>query len=102
MTSFIDQKVEQNNEMSMAFFGSGGGFSTRFNASSYQKVAVDGYLKQSHSLHKFPPRGFFPTFGRATPDISALGITYDLITRYCHSQTGGDASASSVVSVVCG
>lgn len=91
--------------MAIPYYGSGGGFSTQFNASSYQAAAVAGYLKQAHTLHKFPPNGTFSTYGRATPDVSGVGITYDLIYDYFHNQVGGPACASTVVSddiVACG
>ena len=78
-------------------FGSGGGFSLMFNASSYQSAAVAAYLKQASTLPKFPRSGSFPITGRATPDIAGLGEGYDVISMGSHIQVGGTSCSSPMV-----
>jgi tripeptidyl-peptidase-1 len=92
-TRFVNQKVGQP-EMASDQFGSGGGFSTQFNASTYQAAAVAAYLKQSSTLPKFPPLSQIPTGGRATPDIAGLGEGYQVYTEGQVESVGGTSCSS--------
>jgi len=57
---------------------SGGGFSNRWGQPSWQKTAVDYYLKNTLLL---PPAVRYNASGRAYPDISAQGTTYEVINQ---------------------
>ena len=74
-TRFDGQKVG-GEEVASDQFRSGGGFSTRLAQSpdaTWQSTMVAAYLKGAPQLP--PPHSFSP-FGRATPDVSALGENY--------------------------
>ena len=77
-------------------FGSGGGFSFRFNQSKaqWQAAAVAAYVEQGSGLPNFPPAGSFPALGRATPDVSGIGEGYQVYIS-CHAEPAGGTSASS-------
>jgi len=89
-TRFINQSVDQP-EMATDQFGSGGGFSTMFDAFDSQKAAVKHYLKNAKQL---PPKGMFPPGGRATPDVSGLGEGYQVYI-HGHPEPVGGTSASA-------
>jgi tripeptidyl-peptidase-1 len=89
-TRFIDQKVG-NPEMASDQFGSGGGFSTMFDAFKEQKAAVAQYLKIAKNL---PPKGSYPPGGRATPDVSALGEGFQVVANGQVSSIGGTSAAA--------
>lgn len=72
-------------------FGSGGGFSTMFDAFKEQKAAVAQYLKIAQNL---PPTGSFPPGGRATPDVSALGEGFQVVANGQISSIGGTSAAA--------
>ena len=90
-TRFIDQdpsKAEQTTDQ----FGSGGGFSSDFDRSNatWQEDQVSAYLKLGDQL---PPSWAFPANGRATPDVSALGEGFKVVTgRKCSTVGGTSAS----------
>lgn len=85
-------------EMAADQFGSGGGFSSLWNRSraSWQEEAVQAYVDRGRSggLDKFPPAGSFPTHGRATPDISALGEGYQVYVNGEVTSVGGTSASS--------
>jgi tripeptidyl-peptidase-1 len=57
----------------LAFFSSGGGFSTITARPSWQDSVVKKYLTNSSAI---PPTTDFNTSGRAIPDVAALGHNY--------------------------
>lgn len=59
-----------------ADFGSGGGFSDYFPQPAYQSQAVATYLA---TAKKLPAESFFNKSGRAYPDVSALGVSYEVV-----------------------
>lgn len=76
---------------------SGGGFTpssyfTRDNA-TWQEIAVSTYLQ---SGVKLPPRGKWDPKGRAVPDVSAVGVGFEVITQG-HAQPVSGTSASTPV-----
>lgn len=96
-TRFIDQKIGHS-EMASDSFGSGGGFSTMFDAFKDQVDAVNHYLQVAPNL---PPTGTFPAGGRATPDVSALGEGYQVISDgFVESVDGTSASAPAFAAMV--
>jgi hypothetical protein len=94
-TRFIDQKVG-NGEMASDQFGSGGGFSSRFNqtTATWQKDAVAAYVAQGSSLAKFPPTGAFNPLGRGTPDVAGLGEGYQVYISGQVEPVGGTSASS--------
>jgi tripeptidyl-peptidase-1 len=93
-TRFVNQTIGSS-EMAADQFGSGGGFSTRFNRSAapWQASAVAAYLDQAGSLPLFPPAGSFPPNGRATPDVALLGEGYQTTLRGNVVSVGGTSAS---------
>merc|ERR1711972_94553 len=89
-TRFIKQSVSQP-EMATDQFGSGGGFSTDFDAFKAQATAVKHYLSVAKDL---PPAGSFPPSGRATPDVSALGEGFQVIAGGEVQSVGGTSAST--------
>jgi len=89
-TRFIKQSVTEP-EMATDQFGSGGGFSTQFKQFKAQEKAVQHYLKIAKDL---PPAGSFPTTGRATPDVSALGEGFQVIAGGEVQSVGGTSAST--------
>jgi hypothetical protein len=56
---------------------SGGGFSTYFGVPSWQKKSVDYYFNNLKSTQK-PKQGYNPQ-GRGFPDISLIGVNYQVV-----------------------
>ncbi len=91
-TRFIDQdpsKAEQATDQ----FGSGGGFSSDFDRSNatWQENQVSAYLKLGDQL---PPSWAFPANGRATPDVSALGEGFQVISNGRDVPVGGTSAST--------
>ena len=91
-TRFIDQdpsKAEQATDQ----FGSGGGFSSDFDRSNatWQENQVSAYLKLGDQL---PPSWAFPANGRATPDVSALGEGFKVVTSGEVQPVGGTSAST--------
>ena len=84
--------------MSTDQFGSGGGFSSRFGAFKDQEEDIANYFKIAPQL---PPSDMFNKTGRATPDVSALGEGFQVITGG-HTQpvAGTSASAPTFAAVI--
>merc|ERR1712151_774241 len=78
-------------EMASDQFGSGGGFSTDFEAFADQASFVKQYLEIATGL---PPTGSFPPGGRATPDVSVLGQRYQTITNGVVKSIGGTSAST--------
>jgi len=92
-TRFVGQKVGAE-QMATDQFGSGGGFSGMFNISDnaqWQADAVKAYLAAAPQL---PPAASFPAFGRATPDVSALGEGYQVLQNGQVSSVGGTSAST--------
>ena len=94
-TRFVNQTVGSI-EMATDQFGSGGGFSALWNEShaAWQSEAVQKYLAKGATLKGFPPSGTFPTNGRATPDVSALGEGYQVYVSGKVESVGGTSASS--------
>jgi subtilase family serine protease len=96
-TRFVDQKVG-NEEMATDQFGSGGGFSSMFDAFKDQEEDIANYFKVAPQL---PPSDLFNKTGRATPDVAALGEGYQVITSGQTKPVGGtSASAPTFAAVI--
>jgi len=81
-----------------AVFFSGGGFSNYFKQPSYQKAAVEKYLK---ALPKGVYKGLYNPSGRAYPDVAALGRRYQIWWKGAPVLIGGtSASAPTFAAVV--
>lgn len=89
-TRFIDQTVGHG-EMASDQFGSGGGFSSMFDAFKEQNDAVAHYLKIAKNL---PPQGSFPPGGRATPDVSVLGEGFQVVGNGQVAPVGGTSASA--------
>jgi len=79
-TTFVDASPASE-EMATTYFGSGGGFSPRFDRSDapWQTKAVEEYLRIVPKGPPFPPQELLSSQGRGTPDISVLGWGYPII-----------------------
>lgn len=100
-TRFINNAAGTGPEMASDQFGSGGGFSTMFQAPDWQKQAVDSYFANVPASSQLPPAGSYPRGGRATPDISVLGEGYQTIYKGNPISVGGtSASAPAFAAMV--
>jgi tripeptidyl-peptidase-1 len=83
-------------ESASSLFGSGGGFSKMYNRThaTWQEADVANYLAVATAL---PPTTSFAVGGRATPDVSAIGEGYQVITGGNRTSTFGGTSASAPV-----
>ncbi|KAF0980256.1 hypothetical protein FDP41_013470 [Naegleria fowleri] len=70
-------------------FWSGGGFSTLYQAPTWQKDAISHYLSKSG----IPPSSFFNVNGRAYPDVAALGVNYQVVVGGSMRPVGGTSAA---------
>jgi len=89
-TRFIDQSTRKP-EMASDQFGSGGGFSTLFDAFADQADVVKHYLDTAKGL---PPKAMYPAGGRATPDVSALGQGYQVFAEGGLESIGGTSAST--------
>ena len=79
-------------------FGSGGGFSSMFDAFKDQEEDIANYFKVAPQL---PPSDLFNKTGRATPDVAALGEGFEVITGGQTQPVGGtSASAPTFAAVI--
>lgn len=94
-TRFVGHKIGAE-EMATDQFGSGGGFSSRFDQSNapWQVEATAKYIAQGASLPKFPSASLFPAGGRGTPDVSALGEGYQVYVSGKVNSVGGTSASS--------
>jgi tripeptidyl-peptidase-1 len=99
-TRFLDDKVG-NGEAAVSIedhFGSGGGFSSMFDAPEWQKKAVSKYFDTvDPSTLPDPKVATYTKTGRATPDVGALGTGYTLIVHGQVQPGVGGTSASAPV-----
>lgn len=93
--TYLDPSSQQ--EIAVSF--SGGGFSDRFAAPSYQQQAIAEYLKtQSSSL---PPPQYWNASGRGIPDVSALSTNFQVvIEKYLGSLSGTSAATPTFAAIV--
>jgi len=79
-------------------FGSGGGFSAQFKAPKYQMEAIAAYFKTvpAASLPD-PTKASYDKGGRGTPDVSALGTGFPIISDGRVMPGVGGTSASTPV-----
>jgi tripeptidyl-peptidase-1 len=97
-TRFIDG-VLNGPEMAVNEFGSGGGFSWTFPQPSYQAAAVNAYL--ANHKDTLPWWFEFNAKGRATPDVAALGIGFQVVQGGGVELVGGtSASAPTFAAIV--
>jgi len=73
---------------------SGGGFSSYFPTPDYQRNAVDRYFNALNST-QIPTAGF-NRGGRAYPDVSLIGVDYEVIVQYLSVFMYGTAAAVPV------
>ncbi|KZW01464.1 family S53 protease [Exidia glandulosa HHB12029] len=71
---------------------SSGGFSNIFDAPTWQKDHVNGYLKQIGSTHS----GLFNTTGRAFPDVSTSGTNFPTVVASSWQPVGGTSASTPV------
>ena len=72
-------------------FGSGGGFSFDYAVPSYQVSAANAFLQGSTKL---PPSLSYNASGRGTPDVSALGDNFYIITGGTWEQVSGTSCST--------
>ena len=73
----------------------GGGFSTIFDAPSYQTDAVAGYFSGLPATET-PAAGYVAT-GRGYPDISSAGLNYEVVIGGKTYQVSGTSASSPVI-----
>jgi len=94
-TSFQENRVGP--EVAAKTFSSGGGFSWHYEQPEYQTqvathyFATVGYLPESH---------FFNRNGRGIPDISALGVGYQIIVDGVVKIVSGTAASTATVAAM--
>jgi len=101
-TRFVGETA-YGEEMATTSFGSGGGFSMLFNQTDapWQADLVAAYVKLGPTLPKFPASASFNAFGRATPDVAALGEGFQVYVNGTVRSIGGtSASAPSFAGMV--
>jgi len=79
----------------LAFFSSGGGFSTLTPRPSWQETVVSAYLKSKAML---PPAGDFNASNRGFPDVAALGHNYYIELGGQVNAVDGTSAATPVFS----
>merc|ERR1712066_391507 len=62
-----------------------------FNAFQDQKEAIATYLK---TASKLPPSGSYPSGGRATPDVAALGEGFQVLASGSVQSVGGTSASA--------
>jgi len=75
----------------------GGGFSTVFDAPSWQKDAIETYFKTAENL---PPKDHFASTGRGYPDVSALGHNYPVTIGGKTAVVSGTSASSPVFAAI--
>jgi tripeptidyl-peptidase-1 len=101
-TRFVGQQ-EDNEEMATDQFGSGGGFSYRFDRTKagWQSAAVEQYFQIVPKGKPFPPSTMFNAAGRGTPDVAALGEGYQVVLSGAVMSVGGtSASAPAFAAII--
>jgi len=79
-------------------FGSGGGFSFDYAQPAYQQSAVQAFFAQNYKL---PPYLSYNGSGRGTPDVSALGDNFWIISQgYWEGVSGTSCSTPTFAGLV--
>eukprot|EP01091_Cochliopodium_minus_P016838 TRINITY_DN642_c0_g1_i1.p1 TRINITY_DN642_c0_g1~~TRINITY_DN642_c0_g1_i1.p1 ORF type:complete len:566 (+),score=193.89 TRINITY_DN642_c0_g1_i1:23-1699(+) len=94
-TRFQQQAVGP--EEAVIEFKSGGGFSEDFPRPSYQFDAVNNYLTTCKDL---PASSRYHAAGRATPDVSALGIGFQVVVSGGVEIVGGTSASAPTFSAI--
>jgi tripeptidyl-peptidase-1 len=77
-------------------YRSGGGFSNYFTRPSYQKSAVDAYVKGLKGEYK----GLYNSKGRAYPDLSAQGLYFAYFWNGTESNISGTSASTPLMSAI--
>jgi len=75
---------------------SGGGFSNWFVRPAYQDAVVEAYLNTNPT----PAPSFFNASGRAYPDLSAVGVQFQVVLNGTFGSHGGTSASTPVVAAV--
>jgi tripeptidyl-peptidase-1 len=73
----------------------GGGFSTKFSAPSYQTAAISGYFAALNSTQQ--PASGYATSGRGYPDVAMAGLNYEVVIGGNTYQVSGTSASAPVV-----
>jgi tripeptidyl-peptidase-1 len=92
-TRFVEDSSAVTKEAASSAFGSGGGFSRMFSAPTEQRSAIASYFS---TVKQLPPLGSFPTDGRGTPDVAALGEGYQVLADGQLLSVGGTSASAPV------
>jgi len=79
-------------EEAVSHYGSGGGFSWFWPQQGWQQQAVDTYLRNPKA--RLPDEKDFPRGGRATPDVAALGVGYQVLVNGETRSVGGTSASA--------
>jgi tripeptidyl-peptidase-1 len=79
----------------------GGGFSSLYEAPSWQRVLTEGYLQQVAGTEKAPVAGYVAT-GRGIPDISFLAHNYVIAVANNFTAVSGTSASSPVFAAMIG
>jgi tripeptidyl-peptidase-1 len=87
-TTFADGALPAvGKEVGVSF--SSGGFSNHFSRPSYQQDAVDAFLQRSKV-----DTALFNRSGRGFPDVSAVGVSYEIICNTKVQKVGGTSAST--------
>ncbi|CAF1026457.1 unnamed protein product [Adineta steineri] len=80
-------------------YTSGGGFSTVMVQPSYQKDVVNRYFQESQCLNsefpkEYPPSSMYNQYGRAFPDVAALGVYSFTVWNGVFRKVGGTSMSA--------
>jgi tripeptidyl-peptidase-1 len=85
----------KSGEKATTQFGSGGGFDWGWSVQDWQKTATDAYLANPKA--GLPREQDFRRYGRATPDLAALGEGYKVIANGKTLGVGGTSASCPLV-----
>ena len=74
---------------------SGGGFSDRHAAPSFQRPHIARYMEAARA--KLPPAKWFNHTGAGFPDVSAVGLSFWVYNGGLPTEVGGTSAATPVV-----
>ncbi|CAF1075890.1 unnamed protein product [Adineta steineri] len=94
-----DETAVSVNGQPFNLFTSGGGFSNIFSQPSYQKDSINDYFRnEQHYLNKtpeyYPPSSMYNRYGRAYPDVAALGVRALTVINDTNYLYGGTSMSS--------
>lgn len=88
--------ADSANASEISWSGSGGGFSTVFDAPTYQTTAVAHYTSAS----VMPPSEYYRIGGRGIPDVAALSCNFEVYSEGWGTETGTSAATPTFAAVV--